>query len=435
MRFFRKLYRNIVYKKHGLPMHQKTVYKQLMVSQYYNAKEIKNLQEKAINTLCETLITAPYYKSYDINNDNISLDDFLKQPQISKNTVKKHKNQMFTKSFTDKNIHSTSGSTGYPLVVYLSGMAEVYRHASAMRFLSWWGCTVTDKNVYIWGRKNIHTNVTILSKLKSFLRGRLDINVFDLSEETIHYYYNKIEKYNPKYIRGYKSALFQLAELMDKYNLSFKKAQLKVAIVTSEVLYDSERMFMEKIFLCPLANEYGASDGGGIIAMECPQGGMHINEESVLLDVDAENNIILTELFNDNMPLVNYQFGDKSVLSAEKCVCGRGLRIIDHIEGRENEYIIKPNGQKLSQYVFYYIFGDLKDVGFKNAIIKYKVYQEHNEFKILIQPGLDYSDKVGQFIIDKMHKKIGIDISIEIKLVESIPRDKSGKLRFFVRIN
>lgn len=355
-------------------------------------------------------------------------------PSYKKKDIQKYGEELRTDLFSNQYPHTTSGSTGQPVKVYLSKYASIYRQAVFMRFLNWWDCNIFDKNVYIWGTKGLVKNNKFRKKIKKFLNGRLDINVFNLNDTTILSYFNKIEKHNPQFIRGYKSAILLLAELMETHDLRFKLTKLKVAIVTSEVLYEAERNYMEKILNCSVANEYGASEAGGIIAVECRDGNMHINEETIYLKQDNQNNVLLTEVWNDSMPLLNYKLGDKVYLSEKKCECGRDLKVITKIEGRENDYIIKPNGQKLSQYTFYYLFEEIRMQGFDTAIRKYNVVQKGDSFEIKIETGVGFNEDIKSLIRQKMKSKIGEDISIIITKVNQIPREKSGKLRFFKRI-
>ena len=318
--------------------------------------------------------------------------------------------------------------------IYISGIAETYRIAGVIRFRNWWGINLFDKSVLIWGvRATDKTNNSILATLKKKFRNRYDINVFELNEKEFLKFYNDIESFKPFYIRGYKSGILQFAELLEKLNLRFKSFEFKVAIVTSEVLLDEERRYIERVLNCKVANEYGAAEGG-LYAYECDEGSMHIFEEAVYIFTNNNNIAITTELYNDHMPLINYQIGDKLYISNHNCKCGRTLRLIDQIQGRMNDVVICTDGREVSQYIFYYIINELNDIGLENAIKKYKIVQNHNHFEFFIIPGNNYHDtEIKEYILKRMNKEIGKDITVDFNLVKSIPREESGKLRFFIR--
>ena len=436
-KFKYNIYHYLRYLHYNYPVYRKVILKLLLDSQYWSQEKIINFQLFNLNKLLLTAKNSFYYKRKlnDLDLPLQSIEEFcLNVPFISKETIKKNSIQLKTENFCNHFKHTTSGSTGEPITIYTSGMAEVYREAGFLRFFNWWKINPYDKSILIWGKKDTdkHNN-SFIDKLKNGPKNRYDINIFDLNNKTIFKYYNDIKEIKPTFIRGYKSAILQFAELLEEKSLSFDTFKFRVAIVTSEVLRDEERCYIEKILDCKVANEYGAAESGQI-AFECPNGSIHIFEEAVYLSVDKNNNVILTELHNDSMPLINYKNDDKVILSDNKCSCGRNLRIISKIEGRVDDYIIKPNGERISQYLFYYIIKELDDIGFNNCIYKYRVIQEKNKFQFLVLPTGKYNNEVERYIKRRVYEEIGKQITIEYNLVDSIPRDKSGKLRFFSRV-
>jgi len=424
-------------KRYNYPTNPTLVLKKLLKSQYWSKSQTEAYQLKCLNELAtKASNNTEYYKKLNIQEylPIESIHDFtLKIPSIDRVTIMANVDKLKIKKPDSFFKYSTSGSTGEPLTVEISGMSDVYRIAGHMRFHRWWGIKPFSKSVLIWGFKSTSKKEkkSFVNIIKRQILNRLDINVFDLNEQTIEFYFNKIEKFKPAFIKGYKSAVYQLAELMYSKNLSFKNPTLKVAIVTSEVLLENERAFIEKVLKCKVANEYGAVEAG-LFAYECPNGSMHIFEESVFIDT-IDKSVVSTELYNDYMPLINYQNGDKVILSNKLCSCGRTSRIINRIEGRVDDMVVRPDGTKISQYIFYYIMKEINDIGYEGSVKKYLVVQKENDFNILVVPGANYGIEVEKFIKQRMYKEIGSEIQIDIKKVTEIKREKSGKLRFFIR--
>ena len=431
-------YKYLKFIKYNYPVKPCVVFNQLLKSQYWSKEEIINFQLNELNKLL--LIsknTSCYYKKLFSNIDLPikKLDEFNKKiSSINKDIIKIHFNELKTKNFTTSFKHQTSGTTGDPIIIYTSALAEAYREASFLRFLNWWNIKPFEKSVRIGGRKKTYKTGTIKEALISKLKQRYDVNVFDLREENINKYYNDIKKYQPAYLRGYKSAIFQFAELLENKKLFFNNFKLKLIIVTSEVLLESERKYIENILDSKVVNEYGSAETGQI-AFECPHGSMHIVEEAVYVNTNHNNQIFLTEIHNDSMPLINYMNKDRVVLSNNSCNCGINSRVISCIEGRDDDCLIKPNGEKISTFLSIYIIMELDEIGLGNSILKYKIIQRQNKFKILIVPKKDYNNDVEKYIKKRFYEEIGNDITIEFNLVNSIPRDKSGKLKFFTRID
>lgn len=409
---------------------------ELNKSQYWNRDQLELNQIQNLKKLIEFAKNSSiFYKELYTNldsNDIKTLDDIKMFPSISKNIIQE--NDLLipsSRSLTFKAV--TSGSTGDPLTVYLNDLAMAYRIAGRNRFYSWWGIKPYDRGILIWGEKKEDQN-----KKNNFLRGVYNnlikrtykISIFKLNNETIKYYYELIFKYKPSYLYGYTSALKQFAELIVANNLNGGKLNIKIAIVTSEVLLEEDRNFIEVVLGCRVVNEYGAADAG-LYAFECPHGGMHIFEESVYMTTNENDEVLTTEFHNYRMPLINYKIGDRVYFDSEVCNCGRTLRKIKSIDGRLGDVIIKPNGEHLSQYFFYYLMKDLEKDGYSGGIRKYKVIQKGQQFDFYIVKGQLFIPEIETYILQSMLKSIGNEITVKFFYIDELPREKSGKLRFF----
>jgi phenylacetate-CoA ligase len=259
------------------------------------------------------------------------------------------------------------------------------------------------------------------------------VNVYNLDESNIREHFNYIEKFRPVYIRGYCSGVLEFASLMKDAGLSFKKAKIKVAIVTAEVLYPENRRLIESVFGCKVANEYGSADGG-LFAYECENGNMHINEESVYLNVKDKSSAVVTELFNDSMPIINYMNDDQISISENYCDCGRTSRYLKELTGRFSGYILKSDGGRLNQGILIDIFTGLSSE-FPNAIRKFKVYQNFNNFTVQIVPLASYNISCEEAISIKFKTFIDAKCNVIIEKVDKIEREKSGKNVYFVNVN
>lgn len=412
------------------------IYQSLLKSQYFDYREIKLIQFNNIMNLINmakerSLYYSKLYENITVLNDSLSI--FEQLPSISKREIINYANEMVIDSKTADTVATTSGSTGEPLRVKISPEAVMYRIAGRMRFYKWWSISQNDKNVLIWGIRNRDISKAFYHKWIQFFKSQLLINVFELSKSSIHFHIKNINLHNPVFIRGYKSGIVQLAELMVENNIQIVSSRLRLIIVTSEVLYEDEREYLSRVFKCNVANEYGSAESG-LFAFECPQGKMHILEEAVLLETNSNNELFVTELNNVSTAIINYKNEDIVHISNNECPCGRKLRCIDKIEGRQNDFILKPDGSKLSQYVFYYIMKEIEQVGFSNAIKRYSVVQTNFNFDFFIIPSDNYNKEVELYIRNRVYELIGENITISIIIVDQIPLEKSGKLRFFRRI-
>ena len=414
------------------------IYTELLLSQYKSLADIMIDQELNLNTILQSALNNnKYYSDIFTIKKDIKLDQLKDLPCLTKADILNNFNNIYSKYSAKEFEHITSGSTGQPLKIISSNLSEAHRAAQRLRFYSWWDIKPSDANVLVWGKMETDTkpNNSLLKRFGlPFKEQSFIINVFELNTSSIKYYYNQILKIKPKYIRGYTSAIFQFANLLEQCKLNGVKLGLKVAITTSEILLSHQKNYIEKILNVRVADEYGAAEIG-LFAYDCPEGGKHICEELLYIFTNEENEVITTDLHNYSMPLINYKIGDKIYISDKPCKCGRSSRIIERIEGRTGDNILTENGEYLSQYLFYYAVKELDKLGLSNSILQYKVMQDNMVFEFIIVKGNNFTDKVENYLHKRMIDKIGKNITVNFRYVDEIPKEKSGKIRFFQRIN
>ncbi len=154
---------------------------------------------------------------------------------------------------------------------------------------------------------------------------------------------------------------------------------IEVAFVTSERLYDDQRDVIERVFGCRVANGYGGRDAG-FIAHACPQGGMHITAEDIIVEVigtdghavgsEASGEIVVTHLATADYPFIRYRTGDFGILDSRACSCGRGLPLLKEIQGRTTDFVVAADGTLMHGLAVVYPIRDLA------GIEAFKVIQE-----------------------------------------------------------
>ena len=406
-------------------------------SQYWDRNEIENFQLKMLNKrFNESRENVEFYgmSKYSHLDNFKNLKQFKEKiPVLNKEDIKINSRILVNKNNIKSNEHETSGSTGQPMRFLVSNEAESYRFANNVRFFHWWDLSIYDKNILIWKVRPKTGNgiLSSLKKLETRFLGRRVLNVFDLNDNSILDYFQTIEKFKPKYIRGYKSGVYELARLMDKNDLRFSSPFLKLAIVTSETLEDYERNLISKVFQCKVANEYGSAEAG-LFSLECPHGSLHINEESVFIYTDKNQNSYVTELFNNAMPLINYKNNDSVIINEKKCSCGKSLKVIDTVRGRVGDFIQLKDGTRIHSFAIGMLMGEINEK-FEDSIYKYKVIQQKTKLIIKIIPCLNFNKNIIGEIQNLVKCRISSEFDVQVIIVDNIPREKSGKLRSFVR--
>jgi phenylacetate-CoA ligase len=207
------------------------------------------------------------------------------------------------------------------------------------------------------------------------------------------------------------------------------------------------RDLVRKKFNVDLFETYGCVEFG-ILAFECPRhSGLHVltnNAHLEFIDESGDNvsqgergEIIVTGLYNFTMPLIRYRLGDIGIPSDERCLCGRSWPLIKSIEGRINDFLILPDGKKISWlYLLRYLLYDEKFKENIYCVSQYQLVQERFDrivFKIV--KGAQFEHSILEGIKNKIEvefAKQGYKLEIVLEYVDEIPIERTGKRRLFI---
>ena len=99
---------------------------------------------------------------------------------------------------------------------------------------------------------------------------------------------------------------------------------LKVCIVTSEMLFEVDKILLENQLGVPIVNEYGCSEAG-VIAFTNPHGEWEVDSKTLFVEIldeadkplplGEEGRIVITSLHNIAHPFIRYEIGDYGSLS------------------------------------------------------------------------------------------------------------------------
>jgi phenylacetate-coenzyme A ligase PaaK-like adenylate-forming protein len=156
---------------------------------------------------------------------------------------------------------------------------------------------------------------------------------------------------NPHYLLTYPSNLAALAEYCR--DGSIRPSNLRQLLTIAELLPPETRALVREAWDVPIADVYSCKEVG-YLAIQCPEHEhLHVQSETVLLEVLNEKGracaagevgrVVVTPLFNFAMPLLRYALGDYAKVG-EHCACGRGLPVLDRVQGRVRNMLTTPDG-------------------------------------------------------------------------------------------
>ena len=418
------------------------VRKEMESSQWWNDKLLRELQ---FSKLCQLLKHAqahvPYYRKLfseiGFKPENIrSISDLTQIPLLDKSIIRNNSEEIKSEIARDLDRFNTGGSSGEPLIFYIGKKRVSHDVAAKWRATRWWGVDIGDPEIVVWGSPielNVQDNIRILRD--QLFRTKL-LPAFEMSEQKLDSFLGQIRAMRPKMLFGYPSALSHIATHAEAKGQNMNDLGIQVAFVTSERLYDEQRLQINRTFGCPVANGYGSRDAG-FIAHECPQGGMHITAEDIIVEIVNSNGkslppgesgeIIVTHLATEDFPFIRYRTGDIGILDTNICSCGRGLPMLKEIQGRSTDFLTAQNGTIMHGLALVYILRDLPQIR------AFKIVQESLDLTnvyIVSENGL--SQEIREKIEQEFRNRLGKTVKISILEVAEISAEKSGKFRYVI---
>lgn len=435
---------NIIFPVHEAFKRHNTVAlrKQMEISQWLTPDKIKYRQLESLRRfLNDVNIHVPYYRrlferlSFDVTNIS-STDQLTKLPLLTKSDIRTHLDELKADDAIGLARFNTGGSSGEPLIFYIGRRRVSHDVAAKWRATRWWGVDIGDPEAVIWGSPiELGAQDKIRLVRDKLLRTHL-IPAFEMSAEKVDGFIRQLQRIKPKMLFGYPSALAHIASRAEQTGVRVDGLGVKVAFVTSERLYDHQREKIESVFGCPVANGYGGRDAG-FIAHQCPQGGMHITAEDIIVEiVDKDGKplpkgelgeIVVTHLATRDFPFIRYRTGDMGILSEKICGCGRGLPLLEEIQGRTTDFVVALDGTILHGLALIYVLRDLEGVE------AFKITQESlDKTTVQIVKSANYREDAEHKIVAEFKKRLGQAVTVNIEYTDYIPKERSGKFRYVI---
>jgi phenylacetate-CoA ligase len=240
----------------------------------------------------------------------------------------------------------------------------------------------------------------------------------------------------PSLLFGHAHSLYLLADFL-RYR-GGAPIRPRGIISSAMVLHDWERRVIEQQFGCPVTNRYGCEEVS-LIACECERhDGLHVNADAIYLEVlrcdgtpataGEAGMVVVTDLTNRAMPILRYQVGDMAVASDRACPCGRGLPLLDRVEGRVADYVVTPRGELISGISLTENFAVMVP-----AVVQWQIVQEEiDRFLFRIVRGPDFSERTLEVIRGLVAERFGPEVGYECEFVQRIATEASGKYRFCI---
>ena len=407
-----------------------------------SASELARLQDEKLRELiryCHAHV--PYIRAQMqaaglVPEDIRSASDLPRLPLMEKADVRANREALRSEIARELSPFSTGGSSGEPLIFDIGKRRVAARVACRQRVDRWWGVSVGDPEIALWGSPIEVTNQDRLRNLRDrLLRTRL-LSAFEMNAAAISRYLDILEREACRQIFGYPSAIYLLCLQAQKERRNLRRLGVRVVFVTGEVLYPHQRELIVETLNCPVANGYGGRDSG-FIAHECPQGGMHVLSDAVIVELldplgrpvgpGETGEIVVTDLYSHEAPFVRYATGDMAALSARQCGCGRALPLLDRIEGRANDCVVAPDGRIINSLALVYAVREVE------GIDEFRIRQkEADEFYVQLVRNPQYPSDGEERIRKAWKSLMRSQVRVTFEYLTQLPQERSGKFRHVV---
>lgn len=379
-----------------------------------------------------------FYKTF---GKSIAINNWDSVPIMTKQHLQQPLEHRLSIGFTSNNVYvnKTSGSSGEPFIFAKDKWCHALTWAEIMNRFSWYNIDFnTSKQARFYGipldKKGYYKE-----RLKDYFSNRFRFSVFDLSDVAFKETLAKFKTTNFDYINGYTSSIVQFAKYLERKNiiLNIVCPTLKVCIVTSEMLFNDDKILMETQFGVPIVNEYGASELD-LIAFQNIKDEWQLNSETLYVEILDENDkilpygkegrIVITSLYNKAHPFIRYDIGDVGVLSKESTI---KKPILQKLIGRTNDIVVLPSGKKAAGLTFYYITKSVieNDGNVSEFIVEQSLL---DTFKISYVSKTELSDSEKTKIKNEVIRYLEPNITINFERLDQLKRSKSGKLKQFI---
>jgi len=329
----------------------------------------------------------------------------------------------------------TAGTTGAPLQFRTTGLTKFMWRAFTLRDHLWHRRDLTGKLAAIrWmqSRRMEEPNWGLATAELCATGPAVGLHIdHDIVEQAAW-----LLEQDPHSLITHPSNLYALAGWFSGHGM--KLPNLRDIRTVSERVTPEQRAACRVAFGLPLVDSYSTRELG-YIALQCPgRDHYHVQEEGVMVELLDERDrpvpqgrmgrVVVTSLHNFAMPFVRYDTGDYATAGAP-CACGRGLAVLDRIDGRARNLMTKADGTACLPRC------DLIHLDVVPGIGQHQFVQtavDRIELRLVANAPLS-SDDAGK-LEAAVRERLGDGFDLVLSRVEALPRAAGGKFEDFVNL-
>ncbi|RSC81567.1 phenylacetate--CoA ligase family protein [Acinetobacter haemolyticus] len=405
----------------------------------YNNSQIFEYKKTKLKEIIESAAKHDFYSVFSNKvNQEDPFNALSSFPITEKNDLLAYDmNKLFKPGY---HMHSTSGTTGKALSICKDEESIAMQWAIWIRHRNRFSVNLKDVSVNFTGKPIVSENQKsppfwrYNAAQKQYLVSSKHINERNI--ESIVEFLNSI---HPKFYSGYPSIISDLSRLALSKGLTLRNHP-DVVFCGAENLLDYQAESISKWTNAIITDQYGLTEGNCNFS-KCEHGFYHedfefchieLVDQEILDDGSIRGKLIGTAFYNRAFPLIRYNTGDIAVFAPPnfKCSCGRDSQVILAVEGRQDDYIITPDGRRVMRCG--YLFRDTFEA------LEVQIVQEKYGEVIFnaVLSGLGNKSDFEKKVSALFKEYISADMSLIFKYPDFIQKSSTGKFKAILnRIN
>jgi phenylacetate-CoA ligase len=365
----------------------------------------------------------------------------LSWPILDRHTVKTHAAQLLARGRHPGLFYrNSSASTGEPLRVAWNPNGAGWGWANEYNAMMWHGLQPGARTLLMWGSGHA---------LQDWVRNCKIFPTKQLTSERLEAAAQYLLREQPELCMGLPSALTLLARHVranypERFAADGSGSLVPFVKLGGEQVYPFQREELSRHLGAKVFESYGCTEVGPI-AGECPAGSMHILSDNVHVEIcrDGEpvapgesGDIVVTSLVNRAMPLIRCRIGDSGRVSPDPCPCGRPLPVLQDLVGRAADVFLTADGRQVHGAAFGYALQSLLADAPVGAIRQVLFQQVDTRYwKALVESGDGFDMALAARLTNVVHATFGQECRVEIERTSVVPREPSGKFRYYRPLN
>jgi len=353
-------------------------------------------------------------------------------PPLDKGTYRDHAAEFIASDIPSSRLRKgkTSGTTGTALPLWYTAETLAEEYATVWRLRRACGVELGEPHLSFGGQIIVPLRQDRPPYWRTNWWGRQTLfSLYHMKPENLPAYVDAVHSAPAAYVQGYPSSLHLVARAMLEHGRPLEKGKLAAVFTSSESLLAFQREAIETAFGAPVRDRYGTSEFA-VSMTGCPERHLHVDMEFGIVEVEVEEEtdawvrgpLLVTGLGNEATPLLRYRIGDSGTRSKRPCPCGRPGDVFLDVDGRLEDYVVTPDGRWIGRLD--HIFKEQRGVAEAQIL-----QQRQGAIEVRIVPRGIWGPASEHSLLKEIRARLGDTIEIEMRLVETIPREANGKFR------